>query len=356
LNQVAKLSDQYRESNKRAIVLSAAFVPVVRMAVMCGFLVSLVYGGIITVHGEIAVASYSVLIFLSQRLLWPLTYLGQVTDMYQRSMAAINRVMGLLNTPVNIVDGTQSLLTPVRGSIEFDQVCFAYSGRSKIFEGLSFKINPGEAIAFVGATGSGKSTLVKLILRLYAHAQGKILLDNVDISTLKLNNLRFHIGVVSQETFLIDGTVAENIAYGSFAANYDEIVRVAELVEADKFINELPEGYNTLVGERGQKLSGGQKQRIALARAIIKNPAVLILDEATSALDNQTENAIQQSLNKVIKNRTTIIVAHRLSTIVNVDRIYVMENGVVVEVGSHDELLKLGGIYANLWRLQSNHT
>ncbi len=352
--QITKLSNQYRTANKHAIILNSAFVPLVRMAVMCGFLISLIYGGIAALDGQIAVASYSILIFLSQRLLWPLTYLGQVTDMYQRSMAAINRVIELLHTPITVIDGSQTLFTPVKGSITFDKVDFAYLNRNIMFNNLSFTINAREAVAFVGATGAGKSTLVKLILHLYSCSSGRILLDNVDICSLKLSNLRQHIGIVSQETFLVDGTISENIAYGSFSSSHNEIVQVAQLVGADKFINELPETYSTLVGERGQKLSGGQRQRLALARAILKNPAILILDEATSSLDNKTENDIQQALTKVIKNRTTIIVAHRLSTIVNVNKIYVLANGRIIEVGTHNELLMLNGVYANLWRLQAN--
>ncbi len=353
LKQVEILSDEYRVANKKAVVLSAAFVPIIRMGVMCGFLVSLIYGGMMTLDGQIAVASYSVLIFLSQRLLWPLTYLGQVTDMYQRSMAAINRVMGVLDTPIGIVNGDLSLNKVINGNVEFKNVGFAYLEREAIFSDLSFRISDGESVAFIGSTGAGKSTLVKLILRLYERSSGDILFNGVPIDKLKLTELRRHIGIVSQDTFLIDGSIAENIAYGSFDATLDQIIAVAKLVEADEFIAQLPNGYDTLVGERGQKLSGGQRQRLALARAIIKNPALLILDEATSALDNQTEAAIQAALERVIAGRTTIMIAHRLSTVVNVNRIYVLEYGKIVEIGTHTDLLASNGIYANLWRLQS---
>ncbi len=353
LNKIEKYSTDYAQANKHAIVMSAAVTPVIRMAVMLGFLSALIYGGILTLNGQIQVASYSILIFLSQRLLWPLTYLAQVTDMYQRSMASINRVMGLLNSPISIKDGDKIFVPGSGGEVEFKGVNFAYPQREALFTDLSFQIKSGETVAFVGSTGSGKSTIVKLLLRLYQYNGGSILIDGQNINDLTMHSLRNQIGVVSQETFLIDGTIAENICYGTFGATEEQIKTAAKLVEAEEFIVQLPDGYNTVIGERGQKLSGGQRQRIALARAIIRNPLILVLDEATSALDNRTEDLIQKSMLQVASGRTTIIIAHRLSTIVSAHRIYVLEHGEIVEVGSHQELLNQGGKYAALWSLQS---
>jgi ATP-binding cassette subfamily B protein len=347
-------SQAYRVSNQRAIALSAAFVPLIRMIILLGFTGILLYGGMDTVAGKMSVGTYSVLVFLTQRLLWPLTRLGETLDQYQRAMASTTRVMNLLDTPIEMHPGDIPLpVTQVRGELEFNDVSFAYQGRTPVIENLSLHIPAGKTIAIVGSTGSGKSTLVKLLLRLYEVHSGTITLDGIEIHKLQLRDLRRAIGLVSQDVFLFHGTVKENIAYGSFDATLAEVMAAAEIAEAHEFINRLPQGYDTIVGERGQKLSGGQQQRIAIARAILKNPPVLILDEATSAVDNETEAAIQRSLEKITKNRTTIAIAHRLSTVRNADCIYVMEYGKLVEQGRHEELLEQQGIYASLWRVQS---
>jgi ATP-binding cassette subfamily B protein len=241
----------------------------------------------------------------------------------------------------------------VRGEVVLQDVTFAYKGRIPVIQHLSLQIPAGKTIAIVGSTGSGKSTLVKLLLRLYEIQSGTITLDGTDIQELRLRDLRSAIGLVSQDVFLFHGTVRENIAYGSFAAAPAEVIAAAKVAEAHDFIEQLPQGYETIVGERGQKLSGGQRQRLAIARAILKNPPILILDEATSAVDNETEAAIQRSLERVTKDRTTIAIAHRLSTVRNADCIYVMERGQLVEQGRHEQLLQQQGIYASLWRVQT---
>ncbi len=347
-------SQAYRQSNRRAIVLSAAFIPLIRVVIFLGFIATLFLGGLEVVAGRLSVGTYSVLVFLTQRLLWPLTRLGNTLDQYQRAMASTNRVMDLLDTPIAIHTGDIRLpVSSIKGELEFKNVTFSYNQRKPILQYFSLTLPAGKTTAIVGATGSGKSTLVKLILRLYEVQYGNIYLDGIELNNLNLKDLRRAIGLVSQDVFLFHGTVAENIAYGSFEATNREIVTAAKIAEAHEFIAQLPDGYNTIVGERGQKLSGGQRQRIAIARAVLKNPPILILDEATSAVDNETEAAIQRSLERITKNRTTIAIAHRLSTVRNADCIFVMEEGIVVESGQHEQLIEQDGIYAALWRVQS---
>ena len=376
--RICKQSNAYRQSNQRAIALSAAFIPLIRIVILLGFIATLLYGGLEVTNGRMAVGTYSVLVFMTQRLLWPLTGLGNTLDQYQRAMASTQRVMQLLDTPIAIRPGDQSLIfghwghylkngklelktqnsklkthETVQGELEFWQVTFAYNGRAPAIQDLSLHVPAGKTIAIVGATGSGKSTLVKLLLRLYEIQTGRITLDGIELHQLHLQDLRRAMGLVSQDTFLFHGTVAENIAYGSFGAGMDAVMAVAKVAEAHEFIMQLPQGYDTIVGERGQKLSGGQRQRLAIARAVLKDPPILILDEATSAVDNETEAAIQRSLEKITANRTTIAIAHRLSTVRNADCIYVMDKGRLVEAGKHEHLLDQQGIYTKLWKVQT---
>ena len=354
LERLGQQSQAYRASNHRAIRLSAAFIPLIRFAILFAFLAILVIGGLQAWQGTIATGTYAFLVFITQRLLWPLTTLGRTLDDYQRAMASTNRVLDLLDTPIAIPSGHRALpLDEVRGELRFEGVTFGYAGREPLLRDFNLQVPAGSTIGIVGATGSGKSTLVKLLLRLYEVQQGRILLDGQPITELELGDLRRAIGLVSQEVFLFHGTVAENIAYGSFHASRGAIERAAQLAEASSFIRALPQGFDTVVGERGQRLSGGQRQRIALARAILKDPPVLILDEATAAVDNETEAAIQRSLDVITAERTTLVIAHRLSTVRHADRIVVLEHGELVESGTHDELIRRGGAYANLWRVQA---
>lgn len=347
-------SDSYRSQNAEAIRWSAAITPVIRMAILAGFTVTLLYGGFMTLRGELGVGSYSALVYLTQRLLWPLTGLAELTDLYQRSMASIQRVMDLLETPVAIGYGGKAM-PQVRGDIAFEQVSFAYesSTATPVLTDFNLHITAGQTVAFVGATGGGKSTLTKLLLRFYQPQHGRILLDGQDIATLALQDVRRAIGYVAQDTFLADTSVAQNIAYGLQDASLEQIVAAAKAAEAHDFISSLPLGYHTQVGERGMKLSGGQRQRLALARAILKDPPILILDEATSAVDNETEAAIQRSLNRLVLGRTSVIIAHRLSTVRHAHVIHVLDGGHIVESGTHQELIAKNGLYAELWRLQT---
>ncbi|WP_445175637.1 ABC transporter ATP-binding protein [Microcoleus sp.] len=354
IQRIETQSQAYRQSNRRAIVLSAAFIPLIRVVIFLGFIATLFLGGLEVVAGRLSVGTYSVLVFMTQRLLWPLTRLGDTLDQYQRAMASTNRVMNLLDTPIAIRTGDIRLpVSSIKGELEFKNVTFSYNQRKPILQYFSLTLQAGKTTAIVGATGSGKSTLVKLLLRLYEVQYGNIYLDGIELNNLNLKDLRRAIGLVSQDVFLFHGTVAENIAYGSFEATNREIVNAAKIAEAHEFIAQLPDGYMTIVGERGQKLSGGQRQRIAIARAVLKNPPILILDEATSAVDNETEAAIQRSLERITKNRTTIAIAHRLSTVRNADCIFVMHEGIVVESGQHEQLVEQDGVYASLWRVQS---
>ncbi|MCB8991093.1 MAG: ABC transporter ATP-binding protein [Ardenticatenaceae bacterium] len=360
--RIREASQEYQVRNRAAIRLSSAFVPLIRMVIVVGFTTILVFGGQLALQGQLNVGAYSVLVFMTQRLLWPLTRLGNTLDMYQRAMASTARILDLLDTEAQILDGAQTLPTPqVRGEVAFDQISFVYGngangdGRSlpRVIRNLSINVPAGDTIAVVGATGSGKTTLVKLLLRFYDVQQGRITLDGVDIRNLKLADLRRAIGFVSQDVFLFHGSVRENIAYGTFDASLDDIVAAAKTAEAHDFIMQLSDGYDTIVGERGQKLSGGQRQRLSIARAVLKDPPVLILDEATSAVDNETEAAIQRSMERIIVGRTTIVIAHRLSTVRHADRIFVLEKGELKEHGRHEDLLAMNGIYAGLWSVQT---
>jgi ATP-binding cassette, subfamily B, bacterial len=352
--QIRLGSDAYRARNSEAIRWSAAITPVIRMAILAGFTVTLLYGGLMALNGEIGVGSYSVLVYLTQRLLWPLTRLADMSDLYQRSMASIQRVMDLLQTPITIpYEGKHLPLHEVRGELEFSGVKFSYGGDSIALGSIDLHINAGESVAFVGSTGGGKSTLIKLLLRFYEPQQGMIKLDGQNISELNLQDLRRAIGYVAQDTFLADATVSENIAYGTTNTPLEKIIQAAQAAEAHSFISALPQGYDTQVGERGMRLSGGQRQRLALARAILKDPPILILDEATSAVDNETEAAIQRSLDRLVVGRTSLIIAHRLSTVRYAHLIHVLEGGCITESGTHEQLLANGKTYAALWRLQT---
>ncbi|MBX3312720.1 MAG: ABC transporter ATP-binding protein [Actinobacteria bacterium] len=353
VERVTAESVRYGEANKEAIRLSSAFIPLIRMAILAGFTMTLVVGGRAALHGDLAVGLFSVLVYMTQRLLWPLTELGETLDLYQRAMASCRRIYGLLETEPTIVAGATDLPEPVHGAVRFDDVRFHYGDGPEVLRGLSIDVPAGESHAIVGSTGSGKSTIVKLLLRLYEPTSGTISVDGHPIDSLTFTSLRGATGFVAQDVFLFDGSVAENLRYGRPDATDEEVRRAAELAEASHFVEAMPDGYDSLVGERGIKLSGGQRQRLTIARAILRDPRILILDEATSAVDNETEAAIQRSLEKVAEGRTTIVIAHRLSTVRHADRIHVVEAGRVTESGTHEELLASGGLYAALWRVQT---
>ena len=353
--RVEELSTVYREANREAIRLSAAFTPLIRMAILCGFTATLLLGGWITLEGSLAVGAYSVLVFMTQRLLWPLTRLGETFDLYQRAMASSTRVLDVLNTPHSLSEGD---FVPEEGGIVnadlvFNSVTFAYPGRDDVFSDLNLTIEGGQVTGVVGSTGSGKTTLVRMLLRFVEPDSGEIQWGGVGLSNWKLKSLRESISLVDQHITLFPTTILENIRYGMENAEDRLVKEAANIAEATGFIEALPQQWDTLVGEGGHRLSGGQRQRIAIARAVLKDAPLLLLDEATSAVDNETEAALQRSIEQVTRGRTAIIIAHRLSTIRNADRIIVLEDGKVVEDGQHETLVQLDGVYARLWAVQT---
>jgi len=353
--RVRRLSDDYREANRKAIRLSAAFTPLIRMAILCGFTATLLLGGWYTLEGTLAVGAYSVLVFMTQRLLWPLTRLGETFDLYQRAMASSTRVLDVLTSEIEIKEGDY---TPKRNKIEtsdisFNSVSFAYTGREETFSNLSLDLTAGKTTGVVGSTGAGKTTLTRLILRFAQPNSGSINWCGKSIDEWSLKHLRSSIALVEQHITLFPTSILENIRYGNPEASDDQVFEAARIAEIAEFVIGLPDQWQTMVGEGGYRLSGGQRQRLAIARAVLKDAPLLILDEATSAVDNETEASLQRSIDYVSRDRTTVIIAHRLSTIRNCDTILVMDAGSIVESGSHDELVNQGGIYSRLWKVQT---
>ena len=352
--RIEDLSQNYRLKNKSAIMLSSAFVPIVRMGVLSGFLGTMIVGSYLALNGNIEIGSYSILIFLTQRFLWPFTTLSETVDLFERSMASNKRILDLLNTEHIIKDNEDAItINNFDENIFFSNIGFNYDESKSLFKNLNFTIKNNSLTGIVGQTGSGKTTIIKLLLRFYDPKNGNILIGNHQIKKIKLKNLRENIGYVSQDIFMFDGSIKENIAYPDIGCDDEQINKAAALSQCSEFIEKLPNKYDTLIGERGQKLSAGQKQRISIARALYKNPPILIFDEATSAIDNETEHLIQIALNEISKNRTTIVIAHRLSTVRNADNIIVIGEGDIIEQGNHNQLINNQNIYKKLWDIQT---
>jgi len=358
IKRVEALSNVYRESNRQAIRLSAAFTPLIRMAILCGFTATLLLGGWMTLEDELAVGAYSVLVFMTQRLLWPLTRLGETFDLYQRAMASSTRVLDVLTSPTEVVQGEFTPESPIieASSIVFKDVDFSYPGREPVFTALNLELRAGETVGVVGSTGAGKTTLIRLLLRFAEPTNGSIIWAEQPLPEWSLSRLRSSMALVDQHITLFPTTILENIRYGNPNATDEAVYKSAKLAEVTEFVEALPESWATLVGEGGHRLSGGQRQRLAIARAVLKDAPLLILDEATSAVDNETEAALQRSINKITQGRTAVIIAHRLSTVRNADRILVLENGGIREDGSHDELVQIGGIYSRMWAVQTGQS
>ena len=355
--RVAEASKEYQQANFQAIKLSAVYVPLIRMAIALGFGGVLLLGSywVLEERGIITVGELVFFSMMIQRLLWPLTRMGVTLDEYERAKASARRTFGLLGSPSKIVSPAEpkSLPRPVQGRIEIINVSFNYRRGGVVLKGLNLSVEQGEMIGIAGVTGAGKSTLIKLLLRFYDPTSGKVMLDGIDLREMKLSEIRRQISLVSQDVYLFHGTIAENIAYADPHTEKERIIEASRSAQFDEFVESLPDGYETLIGERGIRLSGGQRQRLSIARAVLKDAPVMVFDEATSSVDSETERAIQESLLPITIGKSALIIAHRLSTIRNADRILVLDQGKVVEEGHHDDLLELNGIYADLWHVQS---
>ncbi|QLD89251.1 ABC transporter ATP-binding protein [Natronomonas salina] len=365
--RVDDVSGDYLDANWDAIETRIKFFPGLRVLAGVGFVLTFLIGGVWVLTTEttggapgpftrpLYAGEFVTFILLNQRFIWPMAQFGQIINMYQRAYASAERIFGLMDEPDRLaVDPGAEPLTVDDGRVEYDDVTFGYDDEEEpVVADVDFEVEGGETLALVGPTGAGKSTVLKLLLRLYDVDDGAIRIDGQDVRGVTLPSLRQHVGYVGQDTFLFYGTVEENITYGAFDADHESVVEAAKAAEAHEFITNLPDGYDTMVGERGVKLSGGQRQRISIARAVLKDPEILILDEATSDVDTETEMLIQRSLDRLTADRTTFAIAHRLSTIKDADTIVVLEGGRIVERGTHDELLENDGLYAHLWGVQA---
>ncbi|OTF10266.1 ABC transporter ATP-binding protein [Halorubrum sp. SD612] len=360
-DRVDDVSMDYFDANWDAITTRIKFFPGLRVLAGVGFVVTFIIGGLWVFQetppgpftGELSVGMFVVFILYTQRFIWPMAQFGQIINMYQRARASSARIFGLMDEPSRLAEdpGAEDL-TVGDGDVVYGDVSFGYDDET-IVEDVDFAVEGGETLALVGPTGAGKSTVLKLLLRMYDVDEGSIEIDGQDVRDVTLKSLRRSIGYVGQSSYLFYGTVRENITYGTFGATDEEVREAAEAAEAHEFIQNLPDGYDTMVGERGVKLSGGQRQRVTIARAVLKDPDILILDEATSDVDTETEMLIQRSLDRLTEERTTFAIAHRLSTIKDADTILVLEGGQIAERGTHDELLDNDGLYAHLWGVQA---
>jgi ATP-binding cassette subfamily B protein len=352
--RIEEQSAEYRDTAIKAGQERARFVPMLYIIAGVAYALLIGVGGWMVLAGVgPSIGDYVAFLLFATRLIMPLFIMGMLFNQIQRSEASAKRIMDLMDTQPRIQDKSDAHDVPRPTELAFQSVRFAYPDRPDVLNGVDFKLKQGQVLGVVGHTGAGKSTILKLLLRYYAPRGGSVRVDDVDLEDLKLDGFRQHLGYVSQEPFLFTGTVRDNICLGMPDATIQQVVEASRVAGADEFIRDLPETYDTIVGERGLKLSGGQRQRISLARAVLRDPAILVLDEATSAVDTRTEELIQQNLHAYRKGRMTIAVAHRLSTIRHADEIMVMVDGVVVERGSHDVLVAADGVYADLWDVQS---
>ncbi len=342
----------YFNTNLKAAKLRAIHIPIMELMSGIGAVLILLYGGIQAISGEITIGTLVLFNSYLLLLLMPMRFIGFITSFIQRALAGARRIFEVLDAVPEIKDkpGAKELNT-TEGHLKFENVSFSY-GREPVLKNVTFEAKPGETVALLGATGSGKTSIISLIPRFYDTTTGNLTLDGIDIRNIKIKSLRKHIGIVHQETFLFSTTIKENIAYGTPNATMEDIINAAKAAEAHEFIASFPENYNTLIGERGSTLSGGQKQRVAIARALLRNPAILILDDSTSSVDIETEYQIQKALQALLRNRTTLVITQRLSTIKNANKIIVLDSGEIAEMGTHEELVKKDGLYRRIYETQ----
>lgn len=340
-------------ANMKNAQLMATLTPTIEFVAAIGVTIILWYGGNSVINGEITAGSLVAFLTYAVNISNPIKRLSRVIGNIQKALAAAQRVFDVLDLPETIKDSDNAKkLPPAKGKVCFNDVSFSYNPGEQVISNISFDVKPGEMIAFVGPSGAGKSTVASLLPRFYDVDSGSITIDGQDLRGVTLDSLREQVGIVPQETVLFNGTVYDNILYGRLDATKEEVEVAAKAANAHNFIMELPDGYNTKLGDRGMNISGGQRQRISIARAILKNPQILILDEATSALDTESERVVQEALDRLMVGRTSFVIAHRLSTIKNADKIMVLEKGQLVEQGSHDELMAMNGLYAHLYQIQ----